>query len=49
MSSEGKSKGHAPQGAAERPLLERLKPEEAAAVLRRLAQCEFVAPGQSRL
>ena len=36
MASGGKTKGRAAQDGAERPLLERLKPGEAAAVLRRL-------------
>ena len=36
MASGGKTKGRAAQDGAERPLLERVKPDEAAAVLRRL-------------
>jgi hypothetical protein len=38
MASEGKTKGRAAQDGAVRPLLERLKPGEAAAVLRRLLE-----------
>jgi hypothetical protein len=38
MTSEGKAKGQAARHGAGRPILERLKPEEAAAVLRRLLE-----------
>ncbi len=38
MTSEGKIKGQAAREGAEHPLLERLKPHEAAAVLRRLLE-----------
>jgi hypothetical protein len=38
MTSAGKAKGQATRDGAARPILERLKPEEAAAVLRRLLE-----------
>jgi hypothetical protein len=38
VTSKGKTKGQSARGAAARPLLDRLKPGEAAAVLRRLLE-----------